>query len=73
MGTNTEKEDKQLLLEKKIHDLQQENESLQGDVPQKYDYLQQIISAQVKTVSQLEGRYADRSDLCCLELGFVYA
>ena len=66
MGTNTEKEDKQLLLEKKIHDLQQENESLQGDVPQKYDYLQQIISAQVKTVSQLEGRYADRYLICAV-------
>ena len=72
LGTDTEKE---ISLERKIEDLQQENESLHaGDVQQKYDYLQQkydnlqqIFLTQTKKVSKLEGERADRSDLCCLE------
>ena len=70
MGTNTEEEDiKQLPLEKKIRDLQQENASLQGVVAQKTVHLQQTISiaTHVKAISTLEGECADRSDLCCLE------
>ena len=72
LGSDTEEEDKQLPLEKNIHDLQQENESLQRVVAQKNVDLQQTISTQRETVSTLEGECADRSDLCCLE-GFVYA
>ena len=63
------------MLERKIEDLQQENESLHaGDVQQKYDYLQQkydnlqqIFLTQTKKFSKLEGEHADRCDLCCLE------
>ena len=61
LGTNTEEEDiKQLPLEKKIRDLQQENASLQSAVAQKTDHLQQTISTHVKTVSTFEGECADR-------------
>ena len=70
LGANTEKEDtKQLPLEKKIHDLQQENVSLQSVVEQ----MQQKISEHVKTVSILEGECADRlvlfgKGLCMLQI-----
>ena len=72
MGTNTEEEDKQIPLEKKIHDLQQENTSLWGVIAQKNVDLQQTISTHRETVSKLEGECADRSDLCCLERVCVY-
>ena len=57
--TDTENE---LLLERKIEDLQHA-----GDVKQKYDNLQQTFSTQTKAVSTLEGECAVRFDLCCLE------